>query len=459
MKKINFRTVVITYASFCVMLLVSCSDFVEVDLPPSQLTSQTVFEDPTTANAAISSIYAGMRDAGLFSGNLGGLSNNMGLYADELDFYRQDINYLYQNALFSSQSDAKFYWNQGYSFIFSANAVIQGVTNAQALTTAERNRMLGEALFIRAFVHFYLNEMYGGVPYVKTTDYTVNRSLSRLSYEEALAKVREDLINAIALLEGNGMPSERTRPGKTAAMALLARASLYAGLWEEASLYATAVIDDPAMQWVDDLSLLFLKDSPATIWQFSPATSAFNTLEADLFIFESGPPPTMALTPSLIAAFESGDQRREVWIREITDGTSLWYHPYKYKLRSGSGSQLEYSIVLRLSEQFLIRAEARTKLGDVAGGLEDLNKIRTTAGLPATITQDQQELVAKIIRERRVELFTEFGHRFFDLKRTGQLDSALQGLKPGWNTTDALFPIPADELSLNPNLSPQNPGY
>ncbi|MFP9114755.1 RagB/SusD family nutrient uptake outer membrane protein [Flavobacterium sp. RHBU_3] len=458
MKKINFK-IAVTSTVFCMMLLVSCSDFVEVGLPPSQLTSQTVFEDPTTANAAIGSIYAGMRDAGLFSGNLGGLSNSMGLYADELDYYRQDINYLYQNALFASQSDVKFYWNQGYGFIFSANAVIQGVTNAQALTPADRNRMLGEALFIRAFVHFYLNEIYGGVPYVTTTDYTVNRSLGRLGYQEALLKVREDLSNAITLFDGNGMPSGRTRPGKTAAMALLARASLYAGLWEEASSYASAVISDPDMQWVDDLSQVFLKDSPATIWQFSPATSAFNTLEADLFIFESGPPPTMAITASLIAAFESGDQRRSLWVREVTAGTSVWYHPYKYKLRTGSGSQMEHSIVLRLSEQFLIRAEARAHLGDVVGGLEDLNKIRTTVGLPVATAQDQQELVAKIIKERRVEFFTEFGHRFFDLKRTGQLDSALQGLKPGWNSTDALFPIPADELSLNPNLSPQNPGY
>ncbi len=63
------------------------------------------------------------------------------------------------------------------------------------------------------------------------------------------------------------------------------------------------------------------------------------------------------------------------------------------------------------------------------------------------------------MQERRVEFFTEGGHRFFDLKRAQQLDNALSSLKPGWNSTDALLPLPESELLLNPNLLPQNPGY
>ena len=85
--------------------------------------------------------------------------------------------------------------------------------------------------------------------------------------------------------------------------------------------------------------------------------------------------------------------------------------------------------------------------------------IRNLAGLPNTTADTQEALVAAIVRERRVEFFTEYGHRFFDLKRNNVLDTVLTETKIGWNTTDRLLPIPDAELSLNPNLAPQNPGY
>ena len=69
------------------------------------------------------------------------------------------------------------------------------------------------------------------------------------------------------------------------------------------------------------------------------------------------------------------------------------------------------------------------------------------------------EIINAVLKERRVELFTEYGHRFFDLKRLEKLDSTLKSVKSGWKTTDRLFPIPNTELSANPNLKPQNPGY
>lgn len=437
---------------------ISCSDFVEVSLPPSQLTQQTVFEDPVTANAAVGAIYSSMRDAGLFSGNLGGLGSNLGLYTDELDFYRQQVDYFYTNALFAAQGDVKYYWNQGYSLIYAANAVISGIENSQSLTPQVRAQLKGEALFIRAFVHLYLNQLFGGVPYITTTDYTLNSNVARLPYDQCLEKVRADLGMAIGLLD-NGLEGERVRPGKAAAHALMARACLYSGLWEEAAQNATAVIDAPGMQWVENLDQVFLKDSPSTIWQFMPVSSSFNTLEADLYIFDSGPPPTLALAQPLVEAFDEGDQRKELWTRAISDGTTTWYHPYKYKQRSGTGTSDEYSIVLRLAEQYLIRAEAFANSGNTDGALADLNRVRTTAGLQPLTTVETQGLLEAILAERRVELFTEFGHRFFDLQRRGALDASLQPVKPGWNTNDRLFPLPADEMLLNDNLTPQNPGY
>lgn len=189
-----------------------------------------------------------------------------------------------------------------------------------------------------------------------------------------------------------------------------------------------------------------------------PADASFNTLEGSLFIFETGPPPSVALTQALYNAFEPGDLRKTDWIREITDGTTTWRHAFKYKQRATTGVSVEYSILLRLSEQYLIRAEVRARTGNIEGAKSDLNKVRNTAGLPDIAADDATQLVGAILQERRVELFSEFGHRFFDLQRTGTLDNALEGTKSGWDPVDRLWPVPADEIVINPNIN-QNPGY
>ena len=71
----------------------------------------------------------------------------------------------------------------------------------------------------------------------------------------------------------------------------------------------------------------------------------------------------------------------------------------------------------------------------------------------------QQNLLLAIELERRLELFTEWGHRWFDLKRTGRAGTVLSVIKEDWESTDLLLPIPQNEMELNQNLVPQNPGY
>jgi hypothetical protein len=122
----------------------------------------------------------------------------------------------------------------------------------------------------------------------------------------------------------------------------------------------------------------------------------------------------------------------------------------------------EYYMVLRLAEQYLIRAEARAHLRNLPGAIADLDSIRNRAGLPLiSITNPaitREELLIAIQQERQTELFAEWGHRWFDLKRTKQADAVLKDRKSSWNSTDTLYPVPASERILNPNLT-QNDGY
>jgi hypothetical protein len=89
----------------------------------------------------------------------------------------------------------------------------------------------------------------------------------------------------------------------------------------------------------------------------------------------------------------------------------------------------------------------------------DINTIRHRAGLPDTTINNVQEAMRIIANERKLELFTEWGHRWFDLKRWNIVTEVLAPLKPGWTANDTLYPIPRDEMNKNPFLKPQNQGY
>jgi len=443
------------------LTLVSCDSFVEVDLPNSQLTNVSVFQSYPTANAAMADVYAKIRDKGLLTGTVSGLSNQLGNYADELTFYSASnfpaLEY-YTNNLLPSNTSISTMWNNTYNQIYAANAVLEGV-GGSAFGTQEKQGLQGEALFVRALLHFYLLQLFGDIPYLQTTDYQVNSVVSRLAGDQVYTYIINDLKKAGELLPAAYSSLERVRPNAFAAKALLARVYLYRGAWADAVKTSSEVITNSSLYaFESDLVKVFLKNSPETIWQFIPTVAGKNTDEAILFTFTSGPPALVALSESLISSFAASDQRKAAWTTAITSGGKSWSYVSKYKEPKNTTTSREYSIVLRLTEQYLIRAEASAQAGDLAAAREDLDKIRKRAGLSGSAASSKEELLAAIIDERRKELFAEYGHRFFDLKRTGRLDGALS-VKPGWNSSDRLLPIPESELSVNPNLKPQNPGY
>ena len=194
-------------------------------------------------------------------------------------------------------------------------------------------------------------------------------------------------------------------------------------------------------------------------------SGALHTREANFFIIEeqvSSLTP-VCLSPQLVELFDHTDERKQKWVGSFTGTEDTFYYPYKYKVKySTTGDATEYSMLLRLAEQYLIRAEARAKMGEVNGAVADLDQIRTRAGLTSIASLNPsitpQALTDSIAKERRRELFTEWGHRWLDLKRWGTADEVLAPQKTLWLVADQLYPIPEQELINNPNLT-QNPGY
>ncbi|RYD93194.1 MAG: RagB/SusD family nutrient uptake outer membrane protein, partial [Sphingobacteriales bacterium] len=233
--------------------------------------------------------------------------------------------------------------------------------------------------------------------------------------------------------------------------------------WSNAETEANGIIaNTQSYELLSDLNAVFLKNSKEAIWQLLPnGVTSSTTAEGQLFILKTTPTNRSALTDNLFNAFENNDQRKLNWVDTLTVGLSYWYYPYKYKQNGSNGSGAEYSMVMRLAEQYLIRAEARAKQNKLTGdnsAATDINSIRQRAGLAATTATTLPQVLAAIEQERRVELFTEWGHRFFDLKRWNRLDAVLIGVKPNWNTDDASYPIPLSEILANKNLT-QNAGY
>jgi len=410
----------------------------------------------------LANVYFKMREDGLASGNFGpGIL--MGSYADELDYFNSNINFsrIYNHNVIDNDATALAWWNHAYNVIYAVNDIIKGVDNSSGLTEVEKDSFKGQALFVRGFMHSLLVKLYGDVPYITTPDYIENNIITRTPENEVYEKIIIDLKLAITLLNDTDPTGERVIPNRQVATALLSRVYLYTKNWDLAEKAATEVINKFNLEL--DVNKVFLKGSPETIWQFKPDVfPRNNSLEAQWLIIQGIPGQNYALTDNLLSAFEVGDLRLSNWIDDITslNGQTTLHFAYKYKETfNTTNMSLEYSIIFRLAEQYFIRAEARANLNNISGSQQDLNKVRNRAGLPNTLAANTNDLIEAILRERRVELFTEHGHRWFDLVRYGKAKEIISPIKTSWKDTDILFPIPANEIELNPNIKPQNPGY
>lgn len=463
-------------ACILIGMMGGCKKFVEIDPPKTDLIKATVFKSDGTAKAAIASLYAQLVGS-YASGTAGSITFISGLSSDELQNYNTTQAYteFAGNQLTATNTQNTALWTQLYQTIFRCNSILEGLSKSTGVTPALNTQLQGEAKFIRAFAHFYLLNMYGAIPLVLTTDYRTNAVIPRTPTADVYQQIIADLKDAQGMLApdysfSNG---ERTRVNSFTASALLARVYLYKGEWSNAETQSTVVINKTDLYNLQPADIAFLKNSKEAIWQL--IRDAGNTNDAlTFYIAPAATTPTNAALPnSWVQSFDPTDNRRINWIAAITSGANTYYYPVKYK-NTAQAPITEYSTVFRLAEQLLIRAEARAMQNKLVGdnsAATDINAIRSRAGLTGTAATTQQQLLNVIENERRFELFTEWGHRWFDLKRwpskltpenTGLslVDDILKPLKPNWAKEDKLYPIPQEQILNDPAMAKaQNPGY
>lgn len=455
------NSVLLLISLFFSIDLSSCKKFLDVETPNSKIPNERVFASDEMANAALAGLYLNMYESGFASGGVSSAAVLTGLSADELRSNLEPDPALVSfetNQLLADNAQVLNLWISIYKSIYQANSIIEGLEVSKGVSSLKKDQLRGEALFVRAFCHFYLVNLFGDVPLVISTDYSINSKVSRIRVDDVYSQVEADLLEAVTLLPEN-YSGQRIRPVKAVATALLARFYLYKSDWEKAEINSSKIISQANIYRLEDsLKNVFLSNSREVIWQLKPGDRAEYTNEG--FTFSAFGSLQNVLCDTLVNSFQVLDKRKVSW---ITSRGSV-YLPYKYKIGAFTGQPTtEYSLVFRLAEQYLIRAEARARSAVSSGpnsAESDVNIIRHRAGLSDTTTNNDIEDALNIIsNERKLELFSEWGHRWFDLKRWNKATEILAPMKPEFTIEDVLYPIPQEEMKRNPFLKPQNPGY
>jgi len=454
---LGFRNILILFLG--ISLNFSCKKYLEITPPIGELTSEVVFTDSTTIAAVITGLYSTAFATPTLNYNA---ELCTGIASDEIHYDTDFFDDFKKNTLNSRNTYLSSFWTGAYSIIYKTNAAIEGLEKTTAISVRLKGQYLAEAKFIRSQAYFLLIGLFGDVPLVLTTDPSKSALLPKTTKKEVLTTIINDLKAAqVGLQKAENTSTRATIAGATA---LLARAYLYAEDWTNAELEASKVIAGPFQ--LEALDRIFLRNSKEALFKVSSVGSSPTvvgyTSVGQNFVPAASSLPWYIVEDAFINAFESAsDKRKDVWISPKTIGGTTLYFPNKYKLRgtTSDASKYEDYVVLRLAEQYLIRAEARAHLDKNKQAIEDLSVIRKRAGLETTITEtiSKKNLLLAIEQERRIELFSEWGHRWFDVNRTGR-GKEVFGTKPTWSEKSVLFPIPFAELLQNPKLV-QNKGY
>jgi hypothetical protein len=444
----------------CVSFLSSCN-FVDIPVPTDRIVSNGLFENDKTANAAVLGLYNRLGGTTPPFSN-GATTIYTGLTSDELTYTATAnvINEFYQNNISSNNSlILSAFWRGAYETIYHANACIEGLESSTQVSTNIQSILLGESYFLRAFCYWYLFNLFGDVPLVITTDYSTNSGLPRAEMDLVQKQIYSDLLKAKDLLKSEYPSEGKFRVNYYTVLALLSRYYLHQNNWQECERISSEIINSNLYQIESDINKVFLSNSAEAIWQLATSSPSFNTVEGNWFIPTNiqSSRPEFALTQSLMNSFEVGDLRFVEWTASKEIQGTVYTYPFKYKIRS-STLKTEGTMLFRLAEIYLNRAEAKYFANDLEGAFSDLNILRNRAGLVKLNIQNTLDVYDAIQKERQVELFVEGGSRWFDLKRTGKIDETLGQIKPNWNSNWSLFPIPMREILVNTRLT-QNEGY
>jgi hypothetical protein len=449
-------------------ILSSCDGFLDVK-PFSSVDDKSAISNVENATVALTGVYDNLQSANY-------LGRNFVIFGDVLtdNIFVKPVNsnrFIAEASwqLIKSNADVTDFWNTAYSTINRANNVI----NAQISGKEESvNQIVGEALTIRAMVHFDLVRLFAqcygftadashlGIPYV--VKHNPNNLPSRNTVKEVYDNIIKDLKAAeTKVTTGRQAPYTITN---WAVKGLLARVYLTMGDYVNAKKYAVDIIAHGPFKLIPSDSYISSWGAVKTtesIFSLAFSNVDYNATNGLGYMFLEKGYGDMLVNPSLSGLFDPSDVRTGLFVKGTGSANLNYTFSNKYPGQGGVPG-LDNFNVIRLSEVYLIAAEAcaRTNEELVAQGyLNDIRKRALSTAPNVTVTGDA--LISDILLEKRKELAFE-GVYFFDLKR---LKKSVTGAKINngnvivdYPDNKLAWPIPERETDVNPNIK-QNEGY
>ena len=474
----------LTILSAGAILISSCAKKIEIE-PQFILDGSSPLANIEQAENVLTGTYNGFLNSGYYDGgasNLvgGSFSEYVDLMSDNLVESRESLgNYrgIAEWTYVSNIDDINLTWQAAYRIISGANIILRDIDKLVAENPKAANRIKGQALAIRAYVHFDLMRYFAttfdrnatepAVPYLKS--YDVNAKPARNTVKEVYDNIFADLAAASTALSdidhAINTASSKSKIDLLAVRAMQAKINFYAGQWQAAIDAASPVIAAKPLATIDEFPLIWTDETTTeVIWAVNFATSADGAPYGNVF---SVPNDRSEFKPAqqLVALYDQNNDIR--FYSYFADAGRLVVAKH---IGRDFGANLNGVVdwkVLRVAEMYLIRAESYYRLNKETEARKDLNALRV-ARIDGFVpgTESGAALLAAIQLERRKEMAYE-GDRFFDLKRNNKtpinrcpstIDSpsticSLPSTSRAWT-----WPIPFDELNVNPNMT-QNPGY
>jgi starch-binding outer membrane protein, SusD/RagB family len=464
------------------VLLSSCNGFLE-KAPILDQSTDITMSTYAGLNSAVAGAYGPLYSTTWYGADYvitGEMRSGNGRREADGDFqsnrYIGDYNWNYSEDVTSGM------WGMAYYVISAVNNVLANLEGkeAEGVTTQDLNNLKAECLFLRALSHFDIVRLYGqpytsgattlGVPVVLVTD--PNGKPARNTVEEVYKQIVTDLLDAEAAIDPTytrkGVVDVKSSADIYSIQALLARVYSSMGDWANAAKYASKVIDSKKFNvWTPEQYLtawsknIADKDGEVIFEVYGKKSNEYyGSWENIQYVTSPEGYADAGVSKDVTSLYTATDVRAKLLTTDKNNasGGLLWSKKYAGK---GDGTpDCSNIIVLRLSEMYLIRAEAAINGAETGSTAEaDINAVREKRGLSSILAASK----ADIQKEYRLEFLYE-GHYFFDLARWGlpvnrvDYTGDIKNQNVEFPSYLWALPIAKRELEVNENLE-QNPNY
>jgi len=496
------------------LLLASCGeDFLDQD-NPNAIPAADYYKSENDVLLALNGVYQALRDNS-------GIAESSGLYSEQrsdntgTNDNQSNAGEPFQFNAFSllpSNSYLQTHWTALYQIITRANNVLAGAETVTFAKPETKAQYQAEAKFIRALIYFELVRKWGDVPLVTqplTTPEDVTNRTFREKKETVYAQIVADLTDVVNSPLPDAQAAANTgRVSKVAGQALLGKvyltmattldqANRTANL-NQAKTYLTNAYNKRTFGQLKEIPYADVFDvtkkaaNPEAIFRivyrqgdinYSSRIAANNQAQGETInSLRTNTGVGGNVTPDLVKDYETGDVRKDFSLKYANAAVVRDYFITKFRDASAAAGTNGYGgndwILLRYADVMLMLAEVNLYLGDAGAATSLLNQVRERAGLPSyavssanpTYSAKYPTLKLAILHERRVELAFE-NQRWFDLLRfftpeelvayfrtKSQADFGSAQLS-NFGTKDYYYPVPFNEVKLNPAGMYQNPGY